>query len=300
MLRCSSRLAENVCFISGICCNILKTKGFIILLVIFFSSTLLGRTNVYADSESKSNNQKEVLFIDDFEGSKSVIPNFVNKKEVTEVTIDGWEELIFPKIKNHTKYSIFEENFEVSSRLGSNKIANHCLKAVSSNSASGLYKAVSVDLKQYPFINWRWKVNGSVAGGNVAKKSGDDYSARIYVTFAYDRESLSFPDKVKHKIAKALYGNVPSRAVSYIWANKAKVGSAHLNAYTDKAAMFVKQSGNSNAGLWMSEKANVFEDFKEIFNIEPSLVESVVVMTDTDNTHGSAKACYDDIYFTKE
>lgn len=38
------------------------------------------------------------------------------------------------------------------------------------------------DLKEYPIVAWRWKVENVVAKGDVTKKAGDDYAARLYIT----------------------------------------------------------------------------------------------------------------------
>ena len=202
--------------------------------------------------------------------------------------LGGWVDIFYPKIDRHTEYEVLTEG-----------TGNKCLSAVSENSASGLYKAVSVDLKEYPYLSWRWKVSKLVEGSNVSKKESDDYAARVYVTFKYDPSTMSFSDRFKYKMAKLIYGNVPSRAVTYYWATNEVVGATNLNAYTDNVAMIAAQSGSRNLDVWVTEKVNVFEGFKGVFNVEPSLVESVAVMTDTDNTGSKASACYDDVYFSK-
>lgn len=220
--------------------------------------------------------QREVIKVDDFE--QTGIGN----------TLGDWVEIIYPKVERHSKYSILTEDN-----------GNKCLSASSENSASGLYKAVSVDLKEYPYLVWRWKVTKLVRGSNVNSKDTDDYAARVYITFKYDGDTMSFSDRLKYRLARVIYGNVPSRAVTYYWAENETVGDKNLNAYTDKVAMIAAQSGDEKLDKWVVEKVNVFKDFKAIFNIEPSLVESVAIMTDTDNTGNSAGACYDDIYFSK-
>lgn len=242
-----------------------------------FASSVYGADSALSDDIVTGDlSQQEILIVDDF--------------ETVDIggSLGGWVDIFYPKIDRHTKYEVLtEEN------------GNKCLNAVSENSASGLYKAVSVDLKEYPYLSWRWKVSDLVRGSNVHKKEGDDYAARVYVTFKYDPHTMSFSDRVKYKLAGVIYGNVPSRAVTYYWATNEKIGDANLNAYTDKVAMIALESGSRNLGKWVTEKVNVFEGFKEVFNVEPSLVESVAIMTDTDNTGSRASACYDDVYFSK-
>jgi len=48
------------------------------------------------------------------------------------------------------------------------------------------------------------------------------------------------------------------------------------------------------------EKRNVFEDLKKLFGKEFQFIDAIALMTDTDNSHGHAKAYYGDIYFSTE
>jgi hypothetical protein len=195
----------------------------------------------------------------------------------------GWKPLEFPKIKRHTVYTVESDG------------TNSFLKATSSNSASGIYKEVDIDLSEHPMLRWRWKVEGVVEKGDARKKDGDDYAARIYVTFDYDPERTPFFERLKYKVVKAIYGKVPANAINYIWANKLRKGEHIPNAFTDKAIMIAVESGPELSGRWVPEKRNVYEDYRVLFGAEPPGATGIAVMTDTDNTGESAVAYYDDI-----
>ena len=45
-----------------------------------------------------------------------------------------------------------------------------CIKAISIGSASALYHKMEYDLKEYPFLAWRWKVNRVIAKGDELLK----------------------------------------------------------------------------------------------------------------------------------
>ncbi|MEE9614957.1 MAG: DUF3047 domain-containing protein [Thermodesulfobacteriota bacterium] len=203
---------------------------------------------------------------------------------------EGWKPLTFRKIERHTDYTVVEEEGGEGERF---------LKAESRGSASGVYKEVEIDLGEYPVLRWRWKVEGVVKQGDAARKEGDDYAARVYVTFAYDPEATPFLERAKYKLLKTLYGSAPANAINYIWANKLKKGEAVPNPYTEKAMMVAVESGEGLAGRWVSEERNVYEDYKALFHFhaEPPVVTGIAVMTDTDNTGGSAVAYYDDLVF---
>ncbi len=93
---------------------------------------------------------------------------------------DQWEPLTFKKVSRHTKYSVTEDNHTM------------IVKAVSDQSASGLIRKIRIDPEQYPIIKWRWKITSIYQYGDVTQKAGDDYPARIYITFEFDPEKASF------------------------------------------------------------------------------------------------------------
>jgi hypothetical protein len=49
----------------------------------------------------------------------------------------------------------------------------------------------------------------------------------------------------------------------------------------------------------VNERRNVYEDYRRIFGGEPPEAGAIAIMTDTDNTGGSATAWYDDIELEK-
>jgi hypothetical protein len=53
--------------------------------------------------------------------------------------------------------------------------------ASDSRSGFGLEKEVSVDLKEYPYLNWTWTATRLPRGGDVRKSATDDQALQIYV-----------------------------------------------------------------------------------------------------------------------
>ena len=202
---------------------------------------------------------------------------------------DGWQPLAFKKIKNHTQYSLVKEDGTV------------VVKAQSNSAASGLIRKIRIDPAEYPIITWRWKIANILEKGDVTQKSGDDYPARLYITFQYDPAGLSFVEKIKYEAARIFYGEYPpAAAITYIWASKAPAGTVVPNPYTDRVMMIVVQSGRSKLNTWMHEQRNLVEDYWKVFGQTPPLISSVAIMTDTDNTQESATAYYGDIVFKKQ
>jgi len=201
---------------------------------------------------------------------------------------NGWKPLTFKKIERHTVYSLVKDR------------DTEVVKAVAESSASGLAREIKINPKEYPIVEWRWKVSNILKKGDVHIKEGDDYPARIYITFEYDPSKLGFFEKATYKVGRLLYGeDLPLAAINYIWESKAPIGTMIPNPYTDRVMMFVVESGVEKLNQWVSEKRNVYEDYKKAFGQEPPMISGVAIMTDTDNTGESAAAYYGDILFRK-
>lgn len=177
-----------------------------------------------------------------------------------------WQEKVF---EGRTDYRVVREKTE------------KVLKAESQGSASALILEQEIDLKEFPVLSWRWKVNNILAKGDATKKEGDDYAARIYVIFPH----WFFPK---------------TKTINYIWANNLPQGTIVPNPFTANAMMVAVQSGKEHVGKWMTESRNVYADYRAIFGEEPPLAGAIAIMTDTDNTGGAASAWYDDILFKPE
>jgi len=201
---------------------------------------------------------------------------------------DGWKPLAFKKIEKHTTYTLVKDDNNV------------VIKAVAEASASGLTREIKINPKEYPIVQWRWKVTNVLKKGDVHRKEGDDYPARIYITFEYDSSKLSFFEKAKYEAIRLLYGEYPPlAAINYIWESKAPVGTMVPNPFTDRVMMFVVESGSMKVNQWTDEERNVYEDYKRAFGEEPPMISGIAIMTDTDNTGESATAYYGDILFRR-
>jgi len=191
------------------------------------------------------------------------------RQEISNFSIKGladWDEKSF---KGNTSYQVID--------LDGIKV----LQAVSQENASGLYKIHKINLKKYPYLNWRWRIENRIDSGDETTKSGDDYAARVYL------------------IIDGGWWFWKTRAVSYVWANAAVKGSIWDNAFAGKSVkMFAIRSAGDTTKKWHMEKRNVYEDLKRVFGEEISTIDAVAIMTDTDNSKSKVRAYYTDIYFS--
>lgn len=197
-------------------------------------------------------------------------------------TIPGWEPLTFGSGYSTTDYALVREGGRV------------VVRADSRGSASGLVRRMDVDLARFPMLEWSWRIDRVHPAGDATRRSGDDYPARVYVTFAFDPDA-PLTDRMAHRAASALFGEVPFRAINYIWANRLPQGRHVPNPYTSSVCMIAVRSGNGLAGTWQSERRDLVADYRMCFSREPVGVNGIAIMTDSDNTKGSATAWYGDL-----
>ena len=185
----------------------------------------------------------------------------------SEKDLSGWENKSF---EGKTEYAIVSENQDT------------YLFAKSVQSASALYKKIKININDTPFLNWSWRVNQALQELNEKEKSGDDYAARIYVVF------------------KTGYTPLSAKALNYVWSSNDAPDTHWPNAYTEKAIMIPLRSSKDETDIWQHEKINIKKDLMQYFNKTPKYIDGVAIMTDTDNSKGTASASYGDIYFSKK
>ncbi len=200
---------------------------------------------------------------------------------------DDWNPLTFKKIPRHTHYEVVKDG-DIS-----------VVKAISEASASGLIKKVTIDPQAYPIVRWRWKVENLLKNSDVSRKAGDDYPVRLYIAFQYDPDKVSLSENLKNKAGRVIFSDIPIRALNYIWETHTPIGTIVENAFTDVVQMIVVESGSQKVGVWVEEERNIYEDYKKAFGEEPSMINGVAIMSDTNNTKEKATAYYGDIVFLK-
>ncbi len=210
------------------------------------------------------------------------IPPFDTNNSVNGIPV-GWRDVTFSGIKRHTTYKLVEED---------------TVYAESDNGASGLVCDVSVPTKGTK-LRWRWKIEKTLKEGDASTKNGDDFPARVYVAFEYDPDSASQWTRLKYAAIKLLKGEYPPHsALNYVWANKLAKGEFTPSAYTGDSMIIALQSGDNRAGEWVWESIDIKADYLKTFGVEPPhKISGIGIMTDTDNTHGKARAWYRDISF---
>lgn len=163
---------------------------------------------------------------------------------------------------------------------------NRYLTASSLNTDNFIIKKVDVDLVQYPYLNWKWRANSLPLDGDESIKKRCDIAASINVVL---RASKWRPQTIKYTWSTTLDRNTITKSPFAYWPSRADI--------------IVLQSGDEHLHEWVTEKVNVLEHYKQLYNkdeVKKRKVEAFVIMTDSDNTGSLSAADYDDIFFSKD
>jgi len=197
----------------------------------------------------------------------------------------AWMPLTFRRIPQHTSYSLVRDAER-----------GVVVRAQAQASASGLIHPLALPAVERPLLTWQWKADNLIAGGDVRRKEGDDYPVRIYVSFRYSPERLSFIDRARYTAARIIYGEYPPHAgINYIWDARTPVGTVVRNPFTDRVQMIVVESGAARLQQWLAYERDIVADYRQAFGEEPPPIAGVALMTDADNTGEDVVAYYGDI-----
>ena len=170
------------------------------------------------------------------------------------------------------------------------------LRLASHDAAGSVGVRLAANPQLTPQLSWRWKVDRVLDAADLRRKEGDDYAARVYVTFDVPDEALSLAQRARLAIARLLYGaDVPAAALCYVWDNRNPVGTTAWNAYTSQVRMVVLRSGPGETGKWASESRDVAADYREAFGAAAPAISGVAVSADTDQTHEKVTAWFGDL-----
>jgi hypothetical protein len=156
----------------------------------------------------------------------------------------------------------------------------YALHLISEQASFGLTKKIDIDIKEYPYINFRWKVMELPDNGDFRKEETDDQAAQIYIAFGTFR--------------------LTAKIVGYLWENKAPKLTTGISPAWSKTRLVVLESGPEKIGKWVSERRNIYNDYKELFEKEPSEAKLISLYINSQHTKSRAESYFGEIYFSKK
>lgn len=158
----------------------------------------------------------------------------------------------------------------------------NALRAEARDSGSSFYRNIEIDINKTPYINWSWRADYFDGEGYEREKDGDDFVVRLYA------------------VAKSGFFPWQKRALVYVVSRQKHETSFWPSPFTDNIVMVAVDNYEEVKGEWRSYKVNLKEDFKLYLDADVDSLEAVALMSDTDNSGGSAIAYYGNIYLSDE
>lgn len=194
----------------------------------------------------------------------------------------GWQHFQFPSISKYSTFTITRKDDDA------------FLKMESADSASGIIFQRPFKVYEDSKLTWRWKVENVIAGGDARTRSGDDFSARLYVLFEMDLKNAGFFKRRRAEIARRYYGGFSvDTALCYIWANRAHKERFMPNPYAKEVMMVPMQAGSAKVGKWVVQKVEIASDYRQAFDKPAPAIATLALMCDTDQT-GERSTAYID------
>ena len=153
----------------------------------------------------------------------------------------------------------------------------HALRLRSADTSYSIQKSVDLDVKQHPILTWKWKVTKLPAGGDFRKSKTDDQAAQLFLAFS------------------------KTKAIVYIWDTSAPQGlmkDAPAPPFMRIKAVVVR-SGPAETGKWISEKRNVYDDYRKLYGQDPPPIQGVRLQINSQHTETSAESYFADVALEK-
>jgi hypothetical protein len=156
---------------------------------------------------------------------------------------------------------------------------NHFLRLSSADNFYAIGLRRHIDAGHGLRLSWRWRVHQLPVHSDIALKNGDDAAARIYLVFSH--RTLRHP--------------LGTQALVYVWDNSHPVGTLLPNPYAPEHEKVIVAHSGPAQPKWVRGEADVARDYAKAFGERPGLVTAVILAGDSDNTHSSTVADFDDL-----
>lgn len=170
------------------------------------------------------------------------------------------------------------------------------LRADSERSASMLRQKLRIPAEQLGRLTFEWQILKLIADADMRHRETEDSPVRVILAFDGDRQKFSAKNAMLNELSRALTGEeMPYATLMYVWSNQEPVESVIINPRTDRVRKIVVESGGQGIEQWHRYERQIRLDFEKAFGEAPGTLIGLAIMTDSDNTQGSARAWYGEI-----
>jgi len=152
------------------------------------------------------------------------------------------------------------------------------IEARGRGTASGLIRDIRFRVRDYPRLEWWWRVDLLPSNADIRTKFGDDVGASLFLVFG--RPGILQPEPL---------------TLVYAWTSAATPeGNVVVNPHHERSVRtLVLRSGESNLATWVAERRNLVEDFRLAFGREPpEHAEAIAMWSDSDQSNQEVRAYY--------
>ena len=154
---------------------------------------------------------------------------------------------------------------------------NRFLRAEDTGQNVILYKRIRWNIKEYPYLSWRWRIRAVPEGADERYEERADNAAGLYLT--YRRKLRLLPQSIK-----------------FVWSTELPVGSAFRRSGIGMPWTIVAGSGSDAINRWQTFTINALAAYRETYGGDPpDRPLGVGLLSDANSTKGRAFADYDDI-----
>jgi hypothetical protein len=175
---------------------------------------------------------------------------------------NGWQNVAY--FKTPTDYQVVRDG------------TNFFVRGVAEKTCSALSIKLNLAPPEKLRLRWRWKIAGVNTNGSERDLKKFDHAARVFVAF------------------DTFIG--PPRTLNYFWGDAEKIGTVLAHPKSNRAQIFVVESGNARAGEWIAEERDVAADWKKVFpDLPMPKIVAIGLMTDSDSLGKKLTGDYADI-----
>ncbi len=165
------------------------------------------------------------------------------------------------------------------------------LRAESQDSASGYERRVNIALARTPILSWLWAIEYF-----PSVKSINSEGIEVTVNQFDEQHPASRDFALSLTVGRhSLWG---SKTVHYVWSSQLAAGAQWRNS--ENSFTFVVNGPEHSVQRWQYLQRDVAADWQSAFGESIDQIDYVYIMTDTDNTQGTAAGYYGDIEFIKQ
>jgi hypothetical protein len=144
------------------------------------------------------------------------------------------------------------------------------VRATAERTGSQMGREFPWDAVKEPILSWRWRPRIFPEGSDERDPNRNDSAVSVY----------------------AVFGTAPfTHAVKYIWSRVVPVGTT---LSTSRTSAIVLRVGPPPDEGWVTEMANVRQDYERFYGVAPGRAQGIAVLTDADQTKSLAVGDYGD------